>query len=181
MLTLVVNIAIIQANKVLLVKREDFEVWCLPGGHVDAHESVAQAAMREALEETGLEVELTRLVGVYSAAGTNGSSSHAVLFAARPAGGALKWPNDEVLEAGYFPAGRLPEPLVWLHNQRIIDALNGVGGGVARVQRIDWPFEQEMTQETLYQLRDQSGLSRQAFYLRYFGQNPSEGDTSEVE
>ncbi|HXF60662.1 MAG TPA: NUDIX domain-containing protein [Caldilineaceae bacterium] len=61
-----VNVAIFQDNHILLTKREDFEVWCLPGGAVDPHESLAEAAMREALEETGLTVHLTRLVGVYS-------------------------------------------------------------------------------------------------------------------
>jgi ADP-ribose pyrophosphatase YjhB (NUDIX family) len=49
-----VNIAVIQDGQILLTQREDFEVWCLPGGEVDACESIAQAAVREALEETGL-------------------------------------------------------------------------------------------------------------------------------
>ena len=63
--TLGVNIAIIPDDKILLTERTDFEVWCLPGGEVEPGESLAQAALRETREETGLEVELTRLVGVY--------------------------------------------------------------------------------------------------------------------
>ncbi|PJF32668.1 MAG: NUDIX hydrolase, partial [Phototrophicales bacterium] len=47
------NIAIIRDNKILLTKREDFEVWCLPGGQAEAGESLAQTALREAREETG--------------------------------------------------------------------------------------------------------------------------------
>jgi ADP-ribose pyrophosphatase YjhB (NUDIX family) len=180
MLTLVVNIAVIQANQIILIKREDFEVWSLPGGHVDAGESVAQAAIRETREETGLEVELTSLVGIYSVPGHNGHSSHAVLFSAKPIGGTLRWSEDEVLEARYFDPNHLPEPLIWLHRQRIADALNGLGGGIVRLQQVDWPFESDMTRETLYQLRDQSGLSRQAFYLRYFGQNQIEDGKLEV-
>ena len=39
-----VNVAIFQEGKVLLTKRVDFEVWCLPGGEVDEGESLAQAA-----------------------------------------------------------------------------------------------------------------------------------------
>ena len=39
-----VNIAIFQDRKILLTKREDFEVWCLPGGAVDEGETIAQAA-----------------------------------------------------------------------------------------------------------------------------------------
>ena len=56
--TLGVEIAIIEAGKVLLIKRRDFGVWLLPGGGIDAGESAAEAAVREAQEETGLEVEL---------------------------------------------------------------------------------------------------------------------------
>lgn len=82
-----VNISIIQNGKILLTKREDFEVWCLPGGAVDEGESLAQAAIREAREETGLEVELTRLVGVYSRPSWNGPGMHIVSFVARPVGG----------------------------------------------------------------------------------------------
>ena len=180
MQTLVVNIAIINADQILLIKREDFEVWCLPGGHVDEGESVAQAAVREAREETGLDVELTRLVGVYSLSSNHGYNSHTIVFAAESSGGKLRWSEDEVLEARYFNPAELPEPLVWLHRQQITDALDGIGGSVARVQTVDWPFDQEMSRESLYQLRDQSGLSRQAFYLRYFGQNHSNDSKLEV-
>ncbi len=180
MLTLAVNIAIIQAGQILLIKREDFEVWCLPGGHVDIGESIAQAALRETREETGLDVELTRLVGIYSIPGKNASGSHVVLFAAKPIGGELKWSEDEVLEARYYDPHLLPEPLLWLHRQRITDALDGFGGSVSRLQRVNWPFAPNVTREKLYQLRDQSGLSRQAFFLRYFDQNRPEDGTLEV-
>lgn len=61
-----VAVAIFQDEQILLTQREDFEVWCMPGGQLDSNESIAQAAMREVYEETGLEVRLTRLVGIYS-------------------------------------------------------------------------------------------------------------------
>ena len=63
------NVAVIQDGKILLTKREDFEVWCLPSGGVEDGESLAEAAIRETKEETGVDVELTRLVGVYSRLG----------------------------------------------------------------------------------------------------------------
>jgi len=52
-----VNIAIIQDNSLLLTQREDFEVWYLPGGVVEPGETLAQAAMRKAKEETRLDAE----------------------------------------------------------------------------------------------------------------------------
>ena len=58
------TVAVIQDKKILLTKRDDFEVWCLPGGGVEPGESLAQGAIREVHEETGLEVRLEELVGV---------------------------------------------------------------------------------------------------------------------
>ena len=58
-----VNIAVLQDGKILLTQREYFETWVLPSGRVEEGESLAQAAIREAKEETGIDVELNRLVG----------------------------------------------------------------------------------------------------------------------
>jgi len=175
-----VNIAILQEGKVLLTRRTDFEVWCLPGGEVDPGESLAQAAIREAHEETGLEVELTRLVGVYSRPAWINGGMHVVLFAARVTGGSLKIQESEVLEAGYFAPGEIPGPLVFGHGERIQDAFSGVGGGVARLQDAAWPFEPELTRRDLYARCEQSGLSKQDFYLQYVSQPGPSGNRLEV-
>ncbi|WP_342765988.1 NUDIX hydrolase [Methanobacterium alcaliphilum] len=56
-------------EKIIMVKRKNNpykDFWALPGGFVEYGETVEHAACREALEETGLEVELDSLVGVYS-------------------------------------------------------------------------------------------------------------------
>ena len=166
--TLGVAIAILDDNRILLIKREDFEVWALPGGGVETGESLAQAAVREAREETGLQVSLTRLVGVYSRPHWDHGGDHVVLFAAVPIGGVLLQDADgEVLDARYFARHELPEALVPWHRQRIDDALDGVGGGVAWSQATVWPFAHGMTRAEIYNLRDRSGLSRQHFYVRY--------------
>lgn len=53
-------------NRILMEKRSDCGLWGLPGGKVEAGESLAQAALREVKEETGLDIEITQLIGVYS-------------------------------------------------------------------------------------------------------------------
>ena len=79
-------------HEVLLVKREDFEVWAPPGGAIDPGESVSDAAIREVREETGLEVQLTLLVGIYSRPKW---SSH-IIFAAQAVGGDMRLQENEV-------------------------------------------------------------------------------------
>lgn len=66
---LMVDVVIPSREGVVLIRRgsEPFEGrWALPGRFVDVGETVEQAAAREAAEETGLNIELARLVGVYS-------------------------------------------------------------------------------------------------------------------
>jgi ADP-ribose pyrophosphatase YjhB (NUDIX family) len=54
------------AGRVLLQRRADSGLWALPGGTMDIGETLGQAVVREVREETGLEVEPTRIVGIYS-------------------------------------------------------------------------------------------------------------------
>jgi 8-oxo-dGTP pyrophosphatase MutT (NUDIX family) len=53
-------------TKILLTKRADNGEWCLPGGLVEPGESVEETCIREVWEETGLNIIVTQLVGVYS-------------------------------------------------------------------------------------------------------------------
>lgn len=124
------NIAIFNdAGQVLLTRRQDNGLWCLPGGHMDLGETLDQTAAREAKEETGLTIQLERLVGLYSSSfprGTFGDNSPAhnimvALFRARATGGNLKL-NAEVTEFGWFDPDHLPEDLIPQHVRRIYDA-----------------------------------------------------------
>ena len=53
-------------ERILMTQREDNSRWCLPGGGMEPGESAAETCVREVAEETGLEVEVTRLVGIYT-------------------------------------------------------------------------------------------------------------------
>jgi 8-oxo-dGTP pyrophosphatase MutT (NUDIX family) len=54
------------AGEILLQRRKDNDLWALPGGTMDVGERIADTAVREVREETGLNVEVTRIVGIYS-------------------------------------------------------------------------------------------------------------------
>lgn len=174
-----VEVAMLHNGQILLTQREDWEVWCLPGGAVEENESLAAAAIRETREETGLEVRLTRLVGTYSRPYWTPNGYHIVVFAAEWIGGTLQAQPEEVIDLRFFGPKQLPEALLWGQHERIKDVLSGASGLVcvndAR-QPDGWPT----TRQERYDVRDQSGLSRQAFYLQYKAQLPSEESRVEV-
>src|SRR4051812_9653786 len=85
-------------GSIVLIKRanEPFKNhWALPGGILDPDETIQQTAVREAKEETGLDVKITRLIGVYSKPGRDPRGrSVSVLFSATVTGGTLKAASD---------------------------------------------------------------------------------------
>jgi molybdenum cofactor cytidylyltransferase len=89
--------------------------WSFPSGFVDRGEVVEEAALRETREETGLEVELTGLVGVYSAPG---NPVIVIAFAAEPRGDTLR-ADDDLAELRGFDPDALPE-LAFAHDERIV-------------------------------------------------------------
>ncbi|MFD3162888.1 NUDIX domain-containing protein [Herpetosiphon sp. NSE202] len=95
-------------SKLLLTRRTDNGRWCLPGGAFDPGESVSEACVREVFEETGLIVEVVRLLGVYSnphrmVRYADGNQYHVVSlnFEVALVGGELGLSN-ETTEVGYF-------------------------------------------------------------------------------
>lgn len=175
---LAVNVAVIHEGKILLTQREDFETWVLPSGGVEEGESLAQAAIRETKEETGLDVELTRLVGIYSRLG-DWAPGYMVLFAAQPVGGERKCQEGETIAVEWFAFNELPSPLSLGHKRRIEDAISGASS-LAVLQEIELPAKSaKITRRELYALRDRSGLSRQEFYLQMV-ENAELKETTEV-
>ena len=164
---LAVNVAVIHEGKILLTPREDFETWILPSGGVEEGESIGEAAIRETKEETGIDVELTRLVGVYTRR-SNMPTGYAVLFAARPIGGEIKCQPGETIAVEWFRPDQLPSPLSAGHKRRIEDALAGVTG-VAVLQEFSLPaMPTKLTRQEMLDQRDTSELPRQEFYLKMF-------------
>jgi ADP-ribose pyrophosphatase YjhB (NUDIX family) len=127
-------------GEVLLMQRSDNGHWGLPGGYVELGESVAAACAREVLEETGVRVEIGKLVGVYSDPGRqvidygDGRRVHAInlCFEARATGSGTATTPHETLATGYFATSALPTPFVPIHEIRIRDALTGAPSAAVR-------------------------------------------------
>jgi ADP-ribose pyrophosphatase YjhB (NUDIX family) len=68
-----------EAGEILLMDRADGSGWCLPCGWVDANEKPSEAAVREVMEETGLQVEITRLVGVFTRLASQEKGPHTMI------------------------------------------------------------------------------------------------------
>ncbi|MBE6485842.1 MAG: NUDIX hydrolase [Methanosphaera stadtmanae] len=95
---LTVDTLILEDNKIILIKRLNNpfkDYWAIPGGFVEYGEKVEDAAVREAKEETGLDIELTKLVGVYSDPDRD-PRGHTVTiaFLSKIIGGTLKSDSD---------------------------------------------------------------------------------------
>ena len=128
------------AGELLLMQRSDNGHWGLPGGYVERGETVAAAAAREVYEETGVRIDVGRLVGVYSdparqvIAYADGRRVHAInlCFEARATGSGTATTPHETLATGYFAANALPAPFVPIHEIRIRDALTGAPSAAVR-------------------------------------------------
>ena len=96
-----------QQGQIVLVRRAiepGYGKWVFPGGYVDRGEEVMAAALREAREETGLEIRIDSLINVYS---YPGRAPVIIVYAATMTGGCLAC-DEESLEAKFFAQDAIP-------------------------------------------------------------------------
>lgn len=95
------GIVLNREGKVLLVRRRDNGLWELPGGVVEPDDSLEGAVAREVKEESGVEVDVVRLSGVYKNIRVKGRYVVSLAFLCRAVGGELTT-GDETTDVGWF-------------------------------------------------------------------------------
>jgi len=114
-------------GEVLLQKRSDEDdIWGLPGGAVEIGESIEETVIREIKEETGLDIKIDYLIGVYSKYFTkypNGDNTQSIcyLFKGTVTNGFLSIDNSETFDLQYFAKDNIPKLFVQQHVDMIND------------------------------------------------------------
>ena len=131
---------IFDEERVLLAHRRDIDWWNLPGGGMEIGETVEEAICREVREETGLEAQVERLVGVYS----KPQKQELVLtFRCKVIGGELQ-ATDESRACRYFAPDALPPNTLPKHRERIADALLNQQATLLRTQLTSTEEDQQL-------------------------------------
>src|SRR5438270_8749332 len=130
-------------SRVLLALRRNINWWNLPGGGMELGETVDEALRREVREETGLEVEVEQLVGVYS----KPQKQEVVLtFRCQIKGGTLQ-PTEEIRESRFFDPHSLPHNLLPKHRERVQDALLNRQSAIIKAQRTSTEEDQGLASQ----------------------------------
>jgi ADP-ribose pyrophosphatase YjhB (NUDIX family) len=115
------------ADHIVLVRRAiqpGYGKWVFPGGFVDRGEAVLTAALREAREEAGLDIEIERLLNVYSYPGV---APVIIVYVATMTGGTLAC-DDEGLEVRLFAPGDIPwDELAFRSTHEALREFLGIG------------------------------------------------------
>lgn len=126
-------------NKLLLTQRADNAQWCLPSGGMDPGESVSETAVREVFEETGLSVEVTALIGIYSSPhmitvypDNNRVQVVSITFACKVLKGETGL-SDETLDIGFYSREEIETlDVIENHKQRLEDIFSFEGSPFIR-------------------------------------------------
>ena len=123
-----VGVFVVHEGKVLLVRRAmhpEIGKWSIPAGFVDHGEDPQETAVREALEETNLQVAIESLIDVYHNPPSQGGASIFIMYKARLLGGTLQ-AGDDADAADFFALDDLPE-IAFTSTQAAIDRLKSTG------------------------------------------------------
>lgn len=111
---------VLDAQKILWIKRRDIPIWVLPGGGIDEGESPEQAVLREIEEESGLQATILRKAALYTPVNRWTAATH--LFICQSENGVPKT-SLEAADVGFFPIANPPEPHFPLHASWLKEAL----------------------------------------------------------
>lgn len=119
--------ALLDGDRVLLLRHTYMPGWHFPGGGVEPGETAEAAARREAEEETGLRVEGSmRLLGLYLQVHEATNRDHVAVYVGRSFREVKPFrPNGEIAEIGWFPLDRLPEEVNPGTARRIAEIASG--------------------------------------------------------
>lgn len=116
-----VDIIIRRGNAIVLIKRKNPPLgWALPGGFVDYGETLEEAAVREAQEETGLNLSELTQFGAYSDPARD-PRQHTISFVFTARGEGWLASGDDAAEAHWFDLENLPQPLCFDHAKILQD------------------------------------------------------------
>ena len=116
-----VDIIIEMNDKIGLIKRVNPpNGWALPGGFIDYGESVENAAVREAKEETGLDIQIHHLLGVYSSPDRD-PRFHTITTVYVATGSGIPTAGDDAQEIDFFDPNKIPETLAFDHSKILKD------------------------------------------------------------
>ena len=135
---LTVDTVIIYHGKIVLIRRKNppyQDHFAIPGGFVEVGETVETAAVREAKEETGLEVRIMKLLGVYSDPSRD-PRGHTVSVCFLALGSGNLKAGSDAKDTGLFGIDEIPE-LAFDHNKIIEKARSDINGILSEMQKHD--------------------------------------------
>lgn len=127
-----------EKNQILLQKRSDNLMWGLPGGLMELEDSIASCAIRETKEETNLDIELDKFIGVFNNPfmrwrETDYARIISFAFTARIIGSRMRVNDTESIELRYFDYTNLPQihsmdtiEIIEAHYHQKFNAVEGV-------------------------------------------------------
>ncbi len=127
-----VDIIIQYRGKIVLIKRKNPPYgWAIPGGFVEYGESLEEAAVREAREETSLEIRLVEQFRSYSRPDRD-PRHHTITTVFIADGWGTPKADDDAKEIGLFTEEDLPDEIVFDHREILMDYFNYVKRGIRR-------------------------------------------------